>query len=277
LYGLSVFGSRVLVANLVDALYRRVHGTVIGKGFGAVDAGWYARAQSTQEMPSGLLAGMLNRVALPVFSRTAAEPGRLAEAFGRALRLLMFLNLPVMAGMAVVADPLVVAVFGPAWRPAVPILQILCVCGALWPVHVLNVSAMLARGEADLLLRLELGKKGIGLVALCAALPYGLHAIAWSQVLASVAAFFLNTWHGRHIRGLRATEQLRVIAPSLVSTAIMVAAVVGAGFVVPDASSWQALALLVPVGVLTYALASWMFDRSPWHELALYLRSRPNG
>lgn len=270
---LAAFGTHVLLANLVDAAYRRLHGIVIGKSFGAADAGWYARAQSTQEMPAGFLAGMLNRVALPVFSQAATEPARLSEAFRRALRLLMFLNLPVMAGMAVVADPLVEAVFGRAWLPAAPVLQVLCVAGALWPVHVLNVSALAARGRTSLLLKLELAKKSLGLAGLVIALPFGLLAIAGAQAVTSVVAFFINTRDNARIAGMGAVDQLKTIAPSIASTGIMVLAVLLVG-IVPIEQAWQRLALLVPVGALVYAAASRWLDPSPWQELALYLRSR---
>ena len=58
-------------------------------------------------------------------------------------------TLPMMFGLAVVAKPLVLVLFGAKWLPCVPYLSVLSITGALWPVHVMNLDVY-GYGRSDL-------------------------------------------------------------------------------------------------------------------------------
>jgi teichuronic acid exporter len=261
-----------MAANMIDAIYTRLYSVFIGKMYSARDLGYYSRAQSTQQMPTQLLANMLNRVALPAFSRTSSDPVVLAQALAKASRLLMFVNLPLMAGMAAIARPLVLAVFGPRWLPAVPLLQVLCVVGALWPLQVLNVSALLAQGQARLVLRIEMIKKGFGVLALVLASPYGLLAIAWSQVVTACFAFLVNGYYSGRLLGFGAASQLWALARNILASLVMLAIVVSVQHSL-SLPVWPKLALLVPLGVIAYLTTSIVLGVSQLREIAHQVRA----
>ncbi len=268
---LFAFGGPLLAANLLDAVYTRLYYVFIGRLFKASDLGFYTRAQSTQQMPTTLLANILNRVALPAFSRAAADPVRLARALDGSLRLLMFINLPLMAGMAATARTLVVVLFGPRWLPAVPLLQVLCVVGALWPLQVLNVSALLAQGHSRRLLRLELLKKGFGVLALVVASRYGLLAIAWSQVAAAVFSFVLNAHYSGKLLGLGAGTQLASLWRTALATAVMVAVVVAVQGVI-GLPPLPGLLVVAGIGALVFVATSRLLGARELDEAVRQLR-----
>jgi O-antigen/teichoic acid export membrane protein len=268
---LFAFGGRVLAANVIDTFYTRLYSVFIGKLFSASDLGFYTRAQSTQQLPTNLLANMLNRVALPAFARISANPSALRQALAKASRLLMFINLPLMAGMAVTAQPLVIVLFGVRWLPVVPLLQVLCVVGALWPLQILNVSALLAQGHSRLLLRLEVIKKGFGMLALIVASPHGLLAIAWSQVVTACFAYLVNCFYSDRLLGFGAWAQLRAIAGTIAASLLMLAVVALVQQHLAIGPLRQLL-VLVPLGVLAYVAASMVFGLSQLREIAHQLR-----
>jgi len=269
---LLAFGSHLMAANMVDAIYTRLYSVFIGKMYSAGDLGYYSRAQSTQQLPTQLLANMLNRVALPAFARTSSDPAVLAQALAKASRLLMFVNLPLMAGMAATAQSLVLVLFGARWLPAVPLLQVLCLVGAMWPLQVLNVSVLLAQGQARLVLRIELIKKGFGVLALVLASPYGLLAIAWSQVVTACFAFLVNGYYSGRLLGFGAGSQLRALARNVLASLVMLAIVVSVQHNLP-LPAWPQLALLVPLGVITYLAASMALGVSQLREIAHQFRA----
>ena len=45
------------------------------------------------------------------------------------------------------------------WAPCVPYLQLLCMAGLLFPLHLMNLNVLQALGRSDLFLRLEIIKK----------------------------------------------------------------------------------------------------------------------
>jgi O-antigen/teichoic acid export membrane protein len=183
----------------------------------------------------------------------------------------MFVNLPLMAGMAVTARPLVVTLFGEQWLPVVPLLQVLCVVGALWPLQILNVSALLAQGHSRLLLRLEVIKKGFGVLALVVASPHGLLAIAWSQVATACVAYLVNCFYSGRLLGFGAWAQLRAIAGTIAASLLMLAVVALVQQHLAIGPLRQLL-VLVPLGVLAYVAASMVFGLSQLREIAHQLR-----
>ena len=103
-------------------------------------------------------------------------------------------DLPMMIGMAVVAEPLVRVVLTDKWLPAVPFLQVFCMSYALMPIHTANLQAINALGRSDIFLKLEIVKKITGLIILAISLPFGVYAIAMGQVLSGIISTFINAF-----------------------------------------------------------------------------------
>jgi O-antigen/teichoic acid export membrane protein len=249
------FGGHVMAARLIDAVYTRMYSVFIGKLFSAASLGFYSRAQSTQQLPTNLMTGVLNRVALPAFAEAAQHPARLSAALAKTTRLLMFINLPVMLGVGLTAEPLVQVLFGQRWLPSAPLLQILCLAGALFPLQVLNLSALLAQGHSRLLLRIEILKKSLGMLLLAVAAAWGLEAIAWSQVIAACFAFFINAHYSGRLLAFGGVAQLRAISRIALASLAMAAVVAGIDLMV-QLPPLPRLALLAGTGAATYLVAS---------------------
>ncbi len=269
---LMIFGGPVLASKLIDTLYNRLYSVLIGKLFSPADLGFYTRAQSTQQLPTNLLTNTLNRVAFPAFSRAAKDPKRLSTALVKTTRLLMFVNLPVMAGLALVASPAVEVLFGQRWMPVVPLLQALCVVGALWPLQVLNLSALIAQGHSRLLLKIELLKKVVGIAALLISIPFGLVAIAWGQAAASVIAFLINSWYSGRFLAFGAAAQLLALRRVSLATVVM------AGAVLAFKSAYHLhplaeLVLFSSVGASVYLCACWLIRERSLQELIAVIRA----
>lgn len=202
------FGGFMLISNLLDTLSTRLQSLLIGKLFDSRVVGYYIVAQNTQEAPASLFAAVLNRVGLPVFSAIADQPAKLVDGLSTSLRIAMFLFLPCMVGIAVIAEPLVVLFYGQNWTPAAPILSILALSAAFWPLHVLNLVALTAQGRSDLFFRLTAIKKAIliGLIILFS--PGGAVAVAWAVLISSLIAVVINTHYTGKLLGYGLWAQL---------------------------------------------------------------------
>ncbi|MGF6493025.1 teichuronic acid exporter [Luteibacter sp. 621] len=189
------FGGVVLLLGVMDTLATRLQAVVIGKLFPARDLGYYTLAQNSQQAPASFVAAVLNRVGLPVLARVKEDRAVLGKALRDGLLTSTLLFMPAMVMLGVLARPAVELVYGPAWLPAAPLLAVLALSTILWPSHVLNLAAINAIGRPALNLRLEFMKKGVAILLLALAAPHGVMAVAWSTVVASVAAFGVNTWY----------------------------------------------------------------------------------
>jgi O-antigen/teichoic acid export membrane protein len=127
--------------------------------------------------------------------------------------------------------------------------------GAIFPLQVLNLSALMAQGHSRLLLRIEVLKKALGVVLLAIASVWGLQAIAWSQVAAACLAFFINSHYSGRLLGFSGMAQLRAISRILLAALAMVVAVIGVNMLVA-LPPLPRLAVLASVGSAVYLIAS---------------------
>lgn len=247
------FGGFVLAANLIDTLYTRAYAVLIGRYIGLRDLGFYDRADNTKQLPVTFMTGILGRVALPMLSEAANEPQKLRRGMQVAIRTVMLFALPIMLGLAALADPLIHALFGAVWQPAVAPFRILCLAAALWPIHAINVSALLAQGRAGLVLRLEIPKKTLGVVFLVIGLPFGIEGVAWSQVAFSITALWINAYYANMLLGYGFMQQMTdIVIPCLAASTM--AALLYWLSVALATSDWLTLLSLAPIGAAFYVV-----------------------
>jgi O-antigen/teichoic acid export membrane protein len=219
------FGGYMLLSGLLDTVFVRLQSLLIGKLFDARALGYYTLAQNAQSAPTSFIGGILNRVGLPVFASVADQPEKLVGALRLSLRVTLFLFIPCMTGIALVSKPLIELLYGARWIGAAPILTLLALSAAFWPMHVLNLAALSAQGRSDLFFRLELIKKVIGIILILVCSPGGPIAIAGAVLVGSIASTVINTWYSGKMLGYGALAQLRDQAATIVLAAL--SAIVG--------------------------------------------------
>ena len=255
------FGSWVGLASLLEVLYTQGFALVVGKLYGAPELGLYNRAVGTQFMPISVLSSVISRIALPLFSARASEPEALRRGLRLAIGIAMLINLPMMAGLAILSPDVIVVLFGEKWLPAAPILAILSVAGILYPVHLINLQMVLARGQPRVFIRNEIIKKTIGVACVIVGSLFGIIGLAWSQLVFNVLAFIVNAEPARRSMGYGALRQLADLARPIAATIVMSVSIIllrhNAAM-----SPAAALAILVPFGAVIYFAAGWLLRAS---------------
>lgn len=78
------------------------------------------------------------RLLMPIYAKMQGRPERIARAYERILELVFLVMVPAGVGLAFVAEPLIVSVFGEKWMAAVPVAQMLSLAATL---RIINCSA----------------------------------------------------------------------------------------------------------------------------------------
>lgn len=271
LKGLFRFGGYLMLSGLLDIAYNRAYSILIGKFYGVRDLAFYNRADNTKQIPVDVLAAALSKVAFPVFATVAGDPEKLRRGVRTVVLVIMFVNLPVMFGLMATAENVIRLLFGEQWLASVPILQVLCIAGMFWPLHVINLSVLKAQGHANLFFRLEVIKKTIGAAALLVGTYYGVMGIAWSQVFMGAAAFAINAHYSGKYLGYGAIPQLIDTLSSFLMAGGMAAVVLGIDNLVSMTASAQ-LALQVSVGFISFLMLAVVFRHSALREILDLIR-----
>lgn len=222
---LAGFGGYHLGSMLMEIAYGRLYTLLIGRLFGAGPLGQYTNADNTRQIPGTFLGGVVARVALPMFAQANHDPSVLRRGMQLSIRGMMLINAPVMLFMAALGEPMIEVLFGRQWLPAASIFQVLCLAGVLYPLHMINLHALMAQGHARLMFRLEVIKKVLGVALLLIGAWYGVMGIAWSQVAFSIVALAMNTHYSAKLLGFGVFPQLRESAPSIIAAALVAAGI----------------------------------------------------
>lgn len=251
--GLFSFGWKLLCSALLDTLYRDIRDLIIGKMFTPADLGFYNRGSQFPKLIIANINSSIQSVLLPSLSTVQDDKTRLKSLARRSIKTSAFLILPMMAGLAAVANPLTLVLLGEKWLPAVPFIQICCFSFAFWPIHTTNLSAINAVGRSDVFLKIEIIKKCYGLVVLALAIwlfrsPIG---IAMSAAVTAPLGSFVNAYPNKKLLNYGFGEQMKDFLPSFVLAVVMGVGVYMLSDLVNVAPILQ-LSLLTIIGLCFY-------------------------
>lgn len=247
---LFTYGSKLLLAGLLETIYRNIYTIVIGKKFAAIELGYFTRADQFASFPSSNLSGIIGRVTFPILSSIKQENDRLRDVYRKYLRLSAFIIFPLMTGLAALSSPFIKLVLTDKWDGAIILLQILCFSYMWYPVHVINLNLLEVKGRSDLFLRLEVIKKVIGVIILIITIPMGIEVMCWGIFVSSLFSLVINTYYTGRLLQLGFIKQLYDLLPILLYALIMALIV----YVVTFLFNSNSCKLLIGIvtGVLSY-------------------------
>lgn len=260
------FGIHLSLSSVLDVVNAQGFALIVGKLHGVRDLGLFYRASGTQVLPSTILANVIGRVALPLFSARAHAPDALRRGARMCMRLGMLLNVPAMTGLVVLSDLVVLVLFGEKWSPAAPILSILSVAGMLLPLHVVNLQILLAQGRSDRYLRIELAKKVTGIPCIVIGSLFGIEGLAYSVIVSGVLSFFMNAYYTRKSLGYGTFAQLADVSAAFVPSLMMAFVVIAARSYIHLPPLLE-LITLVGIGGVVYCAMALLLVRLWWHDL----------
>jgi lipopolysaccharide exporter len=141
------FSGWLLINNVLYFFNERLTDFVIGRLAGAQALGLFNVSFEIANMPTTEIVAPINRAMLPGYSKIARESGELAQTYLDTVGVMALFSIPAGLGVAAMAGPLVTLVLGSQWLPAIPLIQILGVYGAIASIGTNTSSALLALGR----------------------------------------------------------------------------------------------------------------------------------
>ena len=128
------FGGKLTGSGMINYVIRNCDSLLIGRSCGAQVLGLYSRAYSILLLPIGQFTAPMTSVAVPALSRLQNDPDRFKLFYLKAVKLIAYLSMPLVAVMGVLADELVLYALGEQWTEAGPIFRALAVAAYWSPV-----------------------------------------------------------------------------------------------------------------------------------------------
>lgn len=198
------FSGGLLGFTIVNYSGRNADNLLIGRFSGATALGYYNRAYSVMLLPLLQVGNVVGRVMFPALSLISGDRDRVQKAYRRALRLMTFLTMPILVGMAATAPALVKVLWGPGWEPAAPLLQVLCLAGL--PQCLFSSEGWLyqSQGRTRLMFGMGVASSAAFLVGIVAGIHWGSLGVAVGILVVSYVFLPVNLRVACSTIGLRA-------------------------------------------------------------------------
>jgi len=219
------YGWKLMAASLINTVYHELRSLIIGRVYSTAALAYYTKGRSFPSLITNNVSSTIEGVLFPAMSRKQKSPNDLRTMTRRSIQVTTYFTMPLMIGLAVVARPLVLALLTEKWIACVPFLQIICITHALLPMLTANEQAIKALGRSGLHLKLQIIKKGIGVFLLLLSIPFGVLAVTVSGAVVSVISTVINAFPNSKLLGYGYFAQLADIAPSVLMSAVMAAAI----------------------------------------------------
>lgn len=265
------FGSKILMASLIDTGFENLNGLVLGKAYNEETLGNYNRGEQFPKLIIMNLGNAIQSVMLPLMSRYQDEKEKLRYLLKNSIILSSYIILPMMFGMVAMADTIILVLLGEQWKFAIPFLRLLSISYACWPIHIANLQAINALGRSDKFLRLEIIKKVLGVIALFIGVYFGALVVVAMKVLADFIGIFINAYPNRELLNYDAKMQLKDISKSIILASLMAVIVFLFGLVIP--TSFIKLIILPIVGIISYILLSILSKNESFYFLVNHFKA----
>lgn len=254
------FGSKLMLSALLETCYNNLSQLVIGRLYTPSDLAFYTQGERFPLVIVSNINASIDSVLLPSLSQHQDDPERVRHMLRRAMQTSSFLMWPLMMGLVVIAEPLVIVLLTEKWLPLVPYLQVFCFSYALWPIHTANLNGINSMGRSDIFLKLEIVKKMLGLMVLLLAMSYGPFAICCGILIAGIIGTFINAYPNKALLDYPYFLQVRDIAPSCVLAIVMGAAIYPIAWI--GLGNLPTMVLQIVAGVLFYFAFAYLFHLS---------------
>lgn len=206
------FGSNLLLSALINAISENLYSIIIGKLYNAKSLGFYTRANQFQKLPVSSIYGAIGVVSYPVLSELQNNTQQLKEGYRSMIKLVAFILFPIMTILAAISEPMIHVILTDKWLPSAPILQILCIVGAFYPLHAINLDILKVKGRSDLFLKLEVFKQILNIVMIIICYKWGVIGLVWGSVVLNFVCYYLNSFFSKKLLSYSFLDQLQDIS-----------------------------------------------------------------
>lgn len=185
------FGLQMLTIGAVSGFTARLTDLLIGRLISLTALGLYSRASSLNSLLWDNLHLVIGRVVLVDFAEQHRRNTSLRESYLRIVSILTALLWPAFTGLAILARPVVVVIYGQTWIDAALPLSMLSIAGVLYVAITMTYEIYTVTGEVQRQVKLELKRNLVGSMLFALGCLGGLAWAAASRIGDALFTIFL--------------------------------------------------------------------------------------
>ena len=232
--------------NMVNYFSRNVDTLVIGRFLGAGNVGYYNKAYSLMRLPVNNISSSVSRVLFPDLSYSQNNRELVWKKYLRLMSVTAFVTFPLMAIMYLLADDIILLLYGPKWGPSIPLFKALCILGAFQTLTYTG-TIFQSIGKTKIIFYLNIFLKLFIVIGILVGFYLGgLMGVIWGLTLTSILGLVINKYFLAKTFNHSLLEIVKSISKEFFSTALFV---IMAGGLIHYFPSLKILIVILALGI----------------------------
>ncbi|MDX2502913.1 MAG: lipopolysaccharide biosynthesis protein [Gammaproteobacteria bacterium] len=262
-----VFGTHLMLSQMLEFFTMRADIFIIGLFLPEKQVGYYSMGYQLSTIPLDKIGALFNRVAFPSVSRIKGDMEATKSLFINMHKYLLVIAFPVLVGLMVIADDLIIVLLTDKWAALVPIIQALCMLNLLRVSGMIMPYVMAGVGRSDYVLKYHVLSSILLPIAFLVGVQFGLHGVLVSWFVAYPFLYFFILRLLANIIGLQLKQFLFSVMPTVVSTLAMFASVALVKICLLGDDHVFNLIITIPLGAVSYVLAFYLLFKGEMAEI----------
>lgn len=266
---LKIGGTNSVLATC-NSITGRAPELVIGRLIDNTAVGLFARASGLALQLRMLVAGAVTGVFYPAFRRVRDEGAPLGPPYLRVVAAYTGVTWPAMAGIAVLAEPLVSVLYGPRWMATAPLLVWVALAQLCYVALPLNADLPLLLDRMKGLIHRNIVETAASVLLIAASAPFGLRWVAISRFAHGLLWIAIYAPFMRRMLGFRWRDLALVYLRSSLATMAAVAPLL-ASYVLwhpPGETGIVQAASMIGAGILCWLITLRLTGHGLFAEIA---------
>jgi len=192
-YALWSYGFTVFATNINNCVLLHLSRVVVGRLFPSAAMGLYAISYNLVLQLAGAVIGTVQPPLFSASSRVQDDVARLRAVFLKLLAATTLLAAPIFAGMAVVPETIMLALYGQEWGESAPLLRPFALAMPFFLATAIGTPMLWTSGRTTQEVKLQLPIAFALAVAAYVAAQHSLAAVAWAVLGIFVLRFIVIT------------------------------------------------------------------------------------
>lgn len=182
------------------ALYfeRNIDYLLLGKIFTSTVLGYYAFSYNIMYTPVKRISNIFKDVLFSSFSKFKNDKEKILLGYFKSLQIVAFISFPGMLLIALNAEWLILTVFGEQWKGAIPIVEILCIAGALQSISQFGDVVFDSTGKPEISLYIAIFRTVLTVLSIIIGSFYGVLTIAYLLTVSKALSFAVILFTVKH-------------------------------------------------------------------------------
>jgi O-antigen/teichoic acid export membrane protein len=221
------YGGYILISDMLSNICFHIQSTLVGRYFSPYVAGQYAQAKKMEEVASITLPNAMVQVLFPLFSEMQDNNDTLLSSLRLSNKITAFIIFPILTLLIIIAEPIILFLFGSNWAGAIHYFQVLCIGGYFGALQYFTYFAVAATGQSKALFYAGIIKSIFLLGAIFVTAHISMEAVLLAMVLSNVVNYLTNgVIAAKHV-GYKMLRQMGDVAPILLISLLIGAITLG--------------------------------------------------